>query len=145
MASREETTRNVYRDFIRTVARDIESLNKEFPQLKKFSAARDCDEERLTIGYAHKTHRSERRAGWASGVPNPGPDGIWFYIDLHEPGSMAQIHTQPAFLNPICFREMNVMFLILEGKETRDVAGRIHAILEKHGATVCQRPKTDKF
>lgn len=142
--SSETATKNVYRDFIRAVARDIESLNKEFPQLKKFSAARDCDEERLTIGYDHKTHRSERRAGWASGVPNPDPDGIWFYIDLHEPGSMAQIHTQP-FVIPLCFREKNVMFLILEGKQTRDVAGRIHAILEKHGARVCQRPETGKF
>ena len=75
--------------------------------------------------------------GWAGGVPNPDSDGIWFYVDLHDADSQAQIHTQPVTAN-LCLGKKRVSFLILEGEGTNSVAGRIHAILTAHGVTFCK-------
>jgi hypothetical protein len=69
-------------------------------------------------------------------VPHPDADGVWFHLNLHDPGSLAQIDTQPASL-PICLGAKRVTFLILEGKETKPRGRRIQAILTRHGARRC--------
>ena len=120
------------------IARAIEARKPDFPQLASFSAARNLRADALTIDYSFKTHKPEGRGGWTSGVPNPDPDGVWFYIDIHSPDSMAQIHTQP-MVEQLCFGKMRVQFLSLEGAKTKRVVGSIRAILLKNGVTRCPR------
>ena len=123
-----------YRKFIRDVSRKISGLKVKYPQLQEFSVEKNADSERLRITYDFRTHRSERSGGWVSGVPNPDPDGIWFYIDLHDPDSTAQIHTQPFTYPQLAFGDKLVSFLILEGAQTRSVREEILSILKRHGA-----------
>ena len=121
-----------YEDALMAIAKDIESLKGEFPQLADFSAAKHYDAQRLVIGYAYKTHRPQGRAGWAGAVPNPDDDGVWFHIDFHDPDSGRQIHTQPDV--PVMFyRDKKVMFLMLEGAQTQSLSGPINGILQKRG------------
>ena len=121
-----------YEDTLQRIALAIESLGDRYPQLADFSASRHLDRERLTISYGYHTHRSRRRGGWTAGVPNPDPDGVWFHIDFHDPGSTAQIHTQPV-VPELRYREKRVMFLILEGKRTRRLGGALDRILREQG------------
>ena len=58
------------------------------------------------------------------------------FINFDDPDSLSQIDTQPA-MSPLCFAEKRVIFLILEGKEAKKVAGRLWSILEKHGVKAC--------
>jgi hypothetical protein len=129
-------TKPDYSKRLEAIARDIESLKDEFPQLQEFSAGRNTAPDRLVIDYAYHTHHATHRGGWTSGVPNPDDDGVWFYIDFHDPESRAQIHTQPVTRN-LCFAEKRVSFLILEGKDARPLAGRIGTILRNHGVNDC--------
>lgn len=115
---------------LRSIASDIEQLKNGYPQLQEYSAEKNIDLERLVIEYSYKTHDSELRGGWTSGVPNPDPDGIWLYIDMHEPNSAAQIHIQPEMPN-LCYGDKRVAFLILEGAKTKTVKAEISRILSK--------------
>jgi hypothetical protein len=120
-----------YPGVLLAVARDIEKLKLDFPQLQDFSAAGHAQAEALQISYAFHTHRPQGRAGWTSGVPNPDDDAIWFYLDFHDKNSMAQIHTQPVV--PMGkLGQKRVMLLILEGAETKAVAAQIWGILRRH-------------
>jgi len=121
-----------YAEAIQAIARDIEDIATAFSQLADFSADKHCDPERLTISYAYHTHRPQGRAGWAGAVPNPDADGIWFHIDFHDPDSMAQIHTQPVVIDRR-YGDKRVMFLILEGKETKHVSAELQQILQRNG------------
>jgi len=121
-----------YSKVLLTVARDIAGLKRDFPQLEDFSPSDHADPKGLQIAYAFHTHRPQGMAGWTSGVPNPDDDGVWFYIDVHEPGSAAQIHTQPVVPKGI-LGDKRVMFLILEGAETKPLAGSIRQILRRNG------------
>ena len=123
-----------YQEFILGVSQDIAKLKDQYPQLHEFSPARHADSAGLKISYGYRTHRPERGGGWSAGVPNPDPDGIWFYIDLHEPDSRAQIHTQPVPSSHGRVGNKSVSFLILEGQDTRPVAAEISAILKRRGA-----------
>jgi hypothetical protein len=123
-----------YRKFIRDVSREISSLKGKYSQLQEFSMEENTDLEHLRITYGFRTHRSDRSGGWVSGVPNPDPDGIWFYIDLHDPDSTAQIHTQPFPGPPLVFGNKIVSFLILEGDETQSIRDDIFSIIKRHGA-----------
>jgi len=123
-------------EFIEKVSREIAILKKKYPQLSEFSATNHVNFVELKISYAYHTHRAEHRGGWTAGVPNPDADGIWFYIDLHNANSTAQIHTQPVTI-PLCFGDDRVSFLILEGADTKPVSGEIQKILERHGAKRC--------
>lgn len=126
-----------YAETIKAIAADIADLRGPFPQLKDFSASQNVLFDRLAIDYAYHTHRYEGRGGgWVAHVPNPDDDGIWLYVDLHDPGSEAQIHTQPV-APARCFGEKRAMFLILEGKDTKPLAGRLGAILDAHGLKPC--------
>lgn len=118
--------------FIEAVARDIERLGRDYPQLRRFSAARHCDPARLVIEYGYHTHAPTGRGGWTAGVPNPDPDGVWLYIDLHDPGSTAQIHTQPVVM-PRRYGDQRVMVLLLDGEETRPLGAALSQVLERNG------------
>jgi len=127
-----ESETRTYQKAIESIATDIEALKPRFPQLAEFAAKEHCDIDRLAISYGFKTHRSTRRGGWTAAVPNPDKDGVWFYIDFHEPDSMAQIHTQPVVPRRF-FQSKKVMFLILEGEETENLAGALDGILRDRG------------
>ena len=118
-----------YRRAIEGIADDIAGLKDSHPQLKDFSVTQHLKADKHQISYG--------RGGWTSGVPNPDEDGIWFYIDFHNPGSTLQNHTQPAAI-PYCVGAMRLSFLSLEGRKTKSVEGAIWNILKKHGATRCQ-------
>jgi hypothetical protein len=120
-------------DALCAIARDIAAKKREFPQLRDFSARRHCDRDALKISYGFHTHRGSG-GGWAGGVPNPDPDGVWFFIDFHDPASMRQIHTQPVVPRR-SFGRWSVMFLILEGDDTQELATTLEAILREHGIT----------
>jgi hypothetical protein len=119
---------------IQEIAGDIERLKAQFPQLRDFSAHAHCDPQRLVISYSFKTHAPPRQGGWTSGVPHPDDDGVWFYIDFHDPDSTAQIHTQPV-VPPLYYRGKNVMFLSLEGAQTQPLASALQKILFARGIT----------
>lgn len=123
-------------EFLLRVSQDLATLKSEYPQLAEFSSSKALDIAQLKIVYEFHTHRAERPGGWAAGVPNPDPDGLWFYIDLHDSSSRAQIHTQPVTA-PICFGTSRLSFLILEGSTTRPLAPAIWQILRKYGAETC--------
>jgi hypothetical protein len=123
---------------LKAVAVDIESLKTDFPQLRDFSAAQHLRAVPPSIEYAFRTHASERTGGWTSGVPNPDADGIWLHIDLHDPGSELQLHTQPVTAS-LCLGKSRVSFLMLEGRDTRSVYGAIWSALSRQGARECAR------
>jgi hypothetical protein len=123
---------------LKAVAMDIEQLKPDYPQLHDFSAAKHFRAEPPSIGYAFRTHAPARTGGWTSGVPNPDADGIWFHIDLHDPGSELQLHTQPV-TRSLCLGESRVSFLLLEGRDTRSLYGPIWSALSKQGARECTR------
>jgi hypothetical protein len=131
----DELPPSAYPKAIQAFAQGIEALKKDFPQLQEFSATKHCQSASLTISYEFKTHPPERTGGWTSGVPSPDPDGIWFYIDLHDPDSTLQIDAQPLAGERLCFGKKRVQVLILEGARTKSVAGPIHTILRKLGVT----------
>jgi hypothetical protein len=128
-----------YHEFIKKVSEEISKLKETYPQLKEFSIDKHADIENLKVSYSYHTHKSKRSGGWTSGVPNPDPDGIWFYIDLHDKGSTAQIHTQPITGTSLRVGNKSVCFLILEGKTTKSVAGKISSILKQNGAISLQQ------
>lgn len=123
-----------YASTILGIAHDIEMLKEQYPQLKAFSVTDNVDLATLSITYRLNTHKPERRGGWTSGVPNPDANGIWFYIDIHDPDSTRQIHTQPATIS-MSLGDKRVTYLILEGAETKSVSAAIWKILSNHGVT----------
>ena len=128
-----------YLEVVHAIARDIEGLKGDFPQLKDFSPAQAVNAERLVITYAYHTHPPQGVGGWTSGVPNPDDDGIWFYFDFHDPDSQAQIDTQP-MTQSLCLGRKRAIFLILEGSQTKPLAGSISSLLRRHGVTPCDPP-----
>ena len=123
-----------HHEFISTVSEEIAKLKEAYAQLKEFSIDEHADIDKLKIDYSFHTHVSEHTGGWTSGVPNPDPDGIWFYIDLHDEDSTAQIHTQPITGTSLQVGNKRLCFLISEGKTTKSVSGKIASILERNGA-----------
>ncbi len=121
---------------IKNIAKDIEALKKDYPQLKNFFAKVNTYPESLSISYNYDCHRPTLQTGWTAGVPNPNKGGVWFYIDFHSPDSQDQIHTQPATI-PLCLGDKKVSFLILEGKDTKSLSDAIFAILKKYKIVEC--------
>lgn len=119
-----------------SVARDIEELKSDFPQLQEFSFTKNLSTESVKIDYAFHTHPPEKKGGWSSGVPHPSDDGIWFYIDIHDPSSKLQIHTQP-MATRLCIGDKRVSFLILEGKATKTLHSLIWRTLARQGVKQC--------
>jgi len=125
-----------YPTVIDNIGQDIAELKSAFPQLSDFSADKNVHAEQLQITYQYNTHKARHYGGWTAGVPNPDSDGIWFYLDIHDAASNAQIHTQPVTL-PICLDNKRVSFLILEGDETKSIQASIWGILKNHGIKPC--------
>ena len=121
---------------ITAIGQDIANLKAQFPQLREFSVSKNVLSERLIITYEYHTHRSHITGGWRAQVPEPDDDGVWFYIDFHDPASGSQIDTQPGDPQD-CFEDKKVQFLILQGDKTRRVSGEIWKILEQHGVKKC--------
>lgn len=128
-------TKSDYAERLRAIANDIAALKGEFPQLRDFSPEKNVkiDEGQFEIWYEYHTHQPRHRAGWAGGVPNPDADGVWFFIDFHDPDSMSQINTQPEYPE-LHLGNKIVELLILEGAKTKPIGGRIGGILGAHGA-----------
>lgn len=123
-----------HRQALLAIARDIEGLRDRYPQLAGFSATASCDPERLVITYQHRVGPPGGRGGWVAGLPQPEPDGIWLYLDFHDRGSTAQIHTQPVV--PERRRgDKRVMVLLVEGARARSLAPALEDILRRHGVT----------
>ncbi|MCA9662303.1 MAG: hypothetical protein KC486_28445 [Myxococcales bacterium] len=120
----------------RAIAADLEELGRDYPQLRRFRADKQLREGGCPIDYEHNCHPPERTGGWTAGVPNPDPDGIWFYIDLWDPNDPAaassQINTQPV-TPPWMIGERRVTFLVLEGDAVTPASAAILEVLERHG------------
>jgi hypothetical protein len=127
-----------YARVMQQITGDIAALKSAYPQLADFDTARTFSATQLTLTYGFHTHAPEARGGWTSGVPNPDADGLWFYIDLHDADSTAQIHTQPV-TGMQCIGAKRVSFLILEGEHAVPIAGAIEKILLRHGVGSCNR------
>jgi hypothetical protein len=121
---------------LRAVATDIEALGARHAQLAAFRAADHLDLAQARIDYAWHTHAAARTGGWTSGVPAPDADGIWLYIDVHDPASTLQIHTQPV-VERLCLAGARVSLLVLEGDQVDPAAGELRRILERHGVRRC--------
>ena len=119
--------------FLDKVAAGIEALRTGHPQLKAFDAATALDRSRLELTYGFHTHQATHRGGWTSGVPNPDDDGVWFHIDVHDRASTSQLHTQPV-VERLTLGKKVVMLLVLEGKATTPVGGKLRALLLASGA-----------
>jgi hypothetical protein len=130
-------TEENYTEILWDIAHRIESHKKDFPQLIEFSPPKNTNPENFSIEYEYHTHPAQHRGGWTSGVPNPDDNGIWFYLDFHDPGSMAQIHTQPV-VPTMCIGNKIAFLLILEGKDTKPLRDTIWRILEEYGAKPCE-------
>ncbi len=115
------------------IADKIHQLGNRFPQLKNFSPHEHLDVEKLSIKYAYHTHKAKPTGGWTSGVPNPDDDGVWFYIDFHDPDSSRQIHTQPFRMTAYGVGGMRFHFLILEGAGTQSVEAELWQIFTAAG------------
>ena len=127
-----------YASTLLAIARSIEALKPEYPQLAEFSASAHGDVDELKITYAYRTEPPARTGGWTSGVPSPTEGGVWFYIDIHDADSAAQIHTQPV-VPRYRFREKRVMLLLREGAGTKPLEGALVRVLETHGVRAIDR------
>lgn len=121
----------------RQIADDIEALKPRFPSLADFRASSAIRKEDCQLGYTYRCHPSTARGGWTAGVPEPDPDGVWFYLSLWDERDdrerMAQINTQPMMRPKEMLGERRVTFLALEGAKGKGVGGEIRKILAKRG------------
>ncbi len=120
----------------RAIAADIRRLRDRFPQLADVERARITMGRSCRISFEHRCHRATHAGGWSAAVPNPDPDGVWFYLGLWDESdpaeAAAQINTQPVM--PLrTLGGKRVTFLILEGKATRPLGGELLRILKRHG------------
>ena len=122
-----------YESTLRSIAQSIEELKGEYPQLSEFSASAHCNGEQLRIDYAYRTVAPQRTGGWTSGVPSPTDQGVWLFIDFHDPDSKLQMHTQP-LVPRYRLRGKEVMVQLLEGAGTKTLDGKLARILVDHGA-----------
>jgi hypothetical protein len=128
---REQRRDPAYETALRGIAEAIEALKPEYPQLAEFSLERSFGAGQLTIAYFYRTGPPDRHGGWTSGFPKPADDGLALSIDLHDPKSDLQMHTQPAV--PLFrFRDKAVMLLMVEGSATRSLRVPLLRIFEQH-------------
>lgn len=131
----QESSEFDYSNAIQKIGEEIFKLKNEFPQLNDFIPNEHVDIENLKISYGYKTHSPTHSGGWTAGVPNPDPEGIWFYIDFHDQNSTRQIHTQPVAI-PAHIGNKSISFLILEGTKTKSVRASIWNILKNNGVKI---------
>lgn len=121
-----------YSQIITEIGRDLAALVQDHPLFQDFSCTKHVHPRALRIDYAFRTHDDPKKKGWLKGVPNPDPDGIWLYIDFHDPDSQAQLHTQPV-VPRASIGAKEVLFLLFQGQGTDSLELRIRNILEAHG------------
>lgn len=109
------------------IAKEIESIKSEFPQLIEFEVSKNLNN--CKIDYQYKCHNVDR-PGWRN--IDPDPEGIWLYIELWDENNPSQINTQP-FLPKQYIKDKRMTFLIIEGEKTNSVNKVILEILKKHG------------
>jgi hypothetical protein len=134
---------NVYESTLLQIARSIEALKAAYPQLTEFSAAAHLNREKLTITYGYRTEAAPRTGGWTSGVPSPTDEGVWFYIDVHDADSTAQIHTQPV-VPRYRYGDKRVMLLLREGAGTKPLSAALVRVLLDHGVTAVEPASRDR-
>jgi len=120
-----------HRQALRAIAGEIEILKMEYPQLAEFYAAKYINLEQCYIEYSYHTHPAANKGGWAGKVPNPNDDGIWFFIDFHDPASDRQIHRQPLVSTVALAGDQVAFMLMLEGRATRKIEGKIWSIIKQ--------------
>jgi hypothetical protein len=131
---REQRRDPAYEETLRAIAEGLEALKPEYPQLAEFSAERHFNAAHLHITYEYRVGPRQRTGGWSAGMSSPKDDGVVLYIDLHDPKSTQQVHTQPRV--PLFrFRDQAVMLLLLEGKATKSLQRAIVRIFEARGVT----------
>ncbi len=135
--SHSDTVATDYAKILTDIKSDLADLAGEYPQLQDVSEKALLNASRLSLAYSYRTHVAQQPGGWTAGVPNPDDDGIWFYIDFHDPNSSEQIHTQPV-IRALCLGPKQVSVLILEGKNTKSASGKIYSVLRNHGVTDCR-------
>jgi hypothetical protein len=121
-----------YGSTLRSIARSIEALKRDYPQLVEFSASSHTDVDGLKITYAYRTERAAPTGGWAAGVPSPTEGGVWLYIDFHDADSTAEIHTQPV-VPRYRFWNKRVILLLREGSGTKPLELALIQVLADHG------------
>ena len=121
-----------YEITISNIANDILKLKKDYPQIANFNIEYNLHKDRLMISYDYHTHEPKFRGGWSSYVPDPDDDGIWFYIDIHDKNSMAQIHTQP-IVPEFQIGNKILFMLIKEGENTKSISPELNKILQRYG------------
>ena len=123
------------------LAKEIEALKPEYPQLEAFSAVKAVSG--CSISYDHKTHQAAQRGGWTAGFPEPNSDGIAFYINLYDrPEQAGQADTQPV-MPPWRIGKYKVTFLLLDGDKVPTVRTPIHNRLRLLGMGTEGQP--DKY
>lgn len=115
------------------IAKNIEALKKDYPQLVAFKAPNSFKSKNYDISYAYKTVRAPKTGGWTSGVPHPTNDGVWFYISIHDVNSTRQIHTQPEMFKATYIGKYQFQLLLLQGKNTKNLNSALWNTFRKHG------------
>jgi hypothetical protein len=113
------------------ILRDVAALKSRCPELAEFDPLRHASNERMVLSYDYHTHRPEHLGGWRGGVPEPNDDGVWLYIDLHDPSSRAQLHTQPIGLPTYKVADRLLLFIMLEGRTVARCAPAVQAAVER--------------
>ena len=134
-ANKNKTDKNCMQ-ICENIAKDIELLKNQYPQLDEFSISKNLNKENCKIEYEYKCRLSTNNVGWISQVPNPDPNGLWFYISLwdeNDPNeNFSQINTQTVI--PIWYiKNKRVTYLILQGKNTKSLNIEVLKILKKYG------------
>jgi hypothetical protein len=132
LAGRQEARADLYASTLLAIARSIEGLKREYPQLAGFSASTHLDVDGLRITYGYRTEKPRPTGGWTSAVPSPLDGGVWLHVDFHDAASKAEIHTQPV-VPRYRFRDKRVMLLLREGASTKPLEGALARILLDHG------------
>jgi hypothetical protein len=121
----------VAKETLAAIIGDIDALKSRCPQLAAFDRHRDTSSEGLYVSYDFHTHRPEHLAGWRGGVPEPDDDGVWLYIDLHDPSSRAQLHTQPSRLPTYRVAGRVLLFIMMEGQRVARCEPAVRAAVER--------------
>jgi hypothetical protein len=121
------------------IARDLETLTRQFPQLVNYRAA---DQKDCHVSYEYKTlPPSGRGGGWSAGVPRPEAGGVFLYIGIWDPNAKdnRQLDTQP-MTGDWVIGDRRVTFILLEGDTVKSAGTAIRRLLERHGMRLAHTP-----
>lgn len=117
------------------IAAEIEGLAATFPALEEFDADENLDLERLRIVYQHRVQRVVVERGRKRElVVEPGPGGIYLYIDFHEDAERDEARSQ-VFRGYFRNQGRRVRYVVRTGAQSRPLEERLWKILAAHGTT----------